>query len=231
MDQLNPRLVSPVPRPEAAGAPARAFPGLWPWLMLGFGILVYGRVLGTYFAQDDFRWLWEAARAPRVGPFTPRYLSFTLYFRALSSAFGFTPWLFHAFNLGLHLATGWLFYRLLAARLPAAWAAVAAAAFLSSPAIFDALHWVSAVGDLLCGFFLALTLWLLVGTPAPRAWRPWVALASYALALSSKEIAVGAAPLLCLLAWQRDRKALPAVGFLVLGAAGALIAIRLGPNT
>ncbi len=202
---------------------------LWPWLLVGLGALAYRRVFETYFSQDDFRWLWGAAGGASAGPLTPRYASTILYFRVLSAAFGFTPWLFHAFNLGLHLATGVLLYRLLASRLSASWAAAVAALFLSSPAVFDALHWVSAVTDLLCGFFLALTLWLLASSPAPGAWRPWVALGSYAMALSSKEVAVGAAPLLALLAWRRGGPAsrLSAVGLVALAVLGGALTLSV----
>jgi tetratricopeptide (TPR) repeat protein len=182
---------------EGRGAP-------WPWLLAGFGVLVYWRVFHTFFTQDDFGWLWQATQQPPSSPLTPRYLGTILYFQVFWKLFGFRPWLFHAFNLALHVTTGLLFYRLLRTRVPGAWAAGAAAIFLSSPALFAALHWVSAASDLLCGAFLALAVWLLA--TGKGEWRRWAAVVSYALALSSKEIAVGAGPLLAALALRRGEE-------------------------
>ena len=170
----------------------------WTLLLALVGVLAWVRIFTTWFAQDDFRWLLRATGGAPLELTAPRLLSMSLYFRAFHALFGAQPAAYHAFSLVLHIGTGLLFYRVLASRLAPGVAAGAAAVFLTSPALFDALHWISGVADLLCVAFLALSIWLLVaGTPSPA--RAWLAVAAYALALASKEIAVGAAPVMAVL--------------------------------
>ena len=179
---------------EGATAATRA---TWPALLVLVGTLAWLRIFTTWFAQDDFRWLLRAASGGPTEWSAPRVLSMTLYFRAWHALFGLAPWAYHALSLALHLGAGLLLYRVLARRLAGALAAAAAALVLTSPALFDALHWVSGIADLLCAFFLAVTVWLVTGGEGPG--RRWLSVASYALALASKEIAVGALPVLMVL--------------------------------
>lgn len=170
----------------------------WTLLLALVGALAWLRIFTTWFAQDDFHWLLRAAGGTPVALTAPRALSMGLYFRAFHALFGTQPAAYHAFSLALHLGAGLLFYRILARRLAPGVAASAAAVYLTSPALFDSLHWISGVADLLCAAFLALAVWLLAGV-APTVARGWLAVAAYALALAGKEIAVGAAPALALL--------------------------------
>jgi len=189
------------------------------------GWLTYWRAAGTFFAQDDFVWFLRAQSGPSIPWGVPRCLSSGLYFKLLYDVVGFNPVAFHGFNLALHLATGLILYWLLAGRVGPFLAAAAAGLFLSSPAFFEALHWVSAITDLLCGFFLALTMLTMVGRGGSLAvgtgateWRPWVALLPYLMALGSKETAVGAAPVFAWVAWREGGRfrALSASLFLAL---------------
>jgi len=168
-------------------------------MLVAVGVLAWVRVFGTWFGQDDFRWLLRAMEGTPF-PLGPRVLSMSLYFRVMLAIAGLHPVIYHAINLGLHVATGVLFFHVMARRLPHGAAAAAAATFLTSPALFDALHWASAIAELLTGALLALALWLLLARgEATGRLRPWLAVAAYALALASKEIAVGAAPVLAIL--------------------------------
>src|SRR5262249_33225502 len=124
-----------------------------------------------------------------------------LYFRAMRSMFGLHPAPSHAAQLVLHLAAGWLLWSMLSRRVPAWTAALAAAWFLTAPALFDSLHWISDVADSLAALLLLLAAWLL--SNENRAGRRWLSLLVYALALASKEIAVGAAPVLPVLRWRQ----------------------------
>jgi len=170
----------------------------WPLLLALVGALAWVRIFTTWFAQDDFRWLLRATGGAPVELTAPRVLSMALYFRAFHALFGAQPAAYHALSLALHIGAGLLLYRVLASRLAPGVAAGAAAVFLTSPALFDALHWISGVADLMCVAFLALSIGLLVtGTRSPA--RAWLAVAAYALALASKEIAVGAAPVMAVL--------------------------------
>lgn len=193
------------------------------------GVLAWLGIFATGFAQDDFHWLLRATEGGPPAWTAPRVLSMSLYFRAAHALFGLNAWAYHAVSLLLHLATGVLLYRVLARRLSAAIAAVAAAWVLASPALFDALHWVSGIADLLCAAWLALTVWLLTGDDDAHL-RRWLSLATYALALASKEIAVGALPVLMVLHVHRPgrtpgvRAALGALLCAVLAVACALAA-------
>jgi len=190
-----------MPRPDSSLAPTveTAAPGVaWALLLALIGALAWLRIFTTWFAQDDFNWLLRAAGEAPVALTAPRVLSMALYFRAFHALFGNQPAAYHAFSLALHLVAGLLLYRVLARRLAPGVAASAAAVYLTSPALFDILHWISGVADLMCVAFLALAVWLLAGA-ASTTTRAWLAVAAYALALASKEIAVGAAPALALL--------------------------------
>lgn len=215
------------PDAAAAGAPAAtrgARPGLaWAALLALIGVGAWLRIFSTWFAQDDFRWLLRAAQGPPPPWATPRVLSMSLAFRALHALAGTRPWVYHAVSLALHVATGLIVYRVLARWLDRRVAALAAAFALTSPALFDALHWVSAIADLLCAFFLALAVWLLAGDRA-RGVRGWLAVAAYALALASKEIAAGALPALVVLQLRAGGRA--RVARAVACAALALLAAR-----
>jgi tetratricopeptide (TPR) repeat protein len=179
--------------------PAARFDRLIPIYLGLLGLAAWVRIFTVWFAQDDFRWL-ERATLPLAA--APRVLSMSLYFRAMRAMFGLHPAPYHAAQLVLHLAAGWLLWSILSRRVPAWTAALAAAWFLTAPALFDSLHWISDVADSLTAALLLLAAWLLADDP-PRAGRGWLSLLVYALALASKEIAVGAAPALALLQWRQ----------------------------
>ncbi len=214
------------PAPEASAKQPERASGLrpdlaLPWLLatLAFGFLACRSVLTTYFAQDDFRWLRMAAGGIPIPWGSPRFLSMHLAFRELWGMLGFNAVAWHAVHLGLHLACGTILFVLLMRRLDARLAAAAAAVFLSSPALFDATHWVSAIADLLAGLFLLITVHLLTPSGRPGSERaPWVACVAFALAMASKEIAVGALPLLLWIEYRRRFRA---------GAAGSLARMAL----
>src|SRR5262245_1392935 len=185
--------------------PAPAAGAAWIALVFLVGAIAWLRIFSTWFAQDDFRWLLRASEGPPPAWNTPRVLSMSLYFRGAHAWLGLQAWAYHGVNLALHLLTGWLVYRVLARRLAPGIAVAAVAWLLTNPALFDALHWVSGVADLLCAAWLALTVWLLTGVPE-GAWRRWLALVTYALALASKEIAAGALPVLMVLHGRHGRR-------------------------
>ena len=177
----------------------------WLLALALLGAAAWSRVFSVWFAQDDFRWLLRAGSEATLS--TPRLLSMTLYFRGMRAAFGLDPAPYHAAQLLLHLGAALLLFAILAGRLPARLAAAAAAVFVTSPALFGAVHWISDIADVLAGALLVLAVWLIT-RPSAGGSAGWSALVIYALALLSKEIAVGAAPVLAILQWrQGDRTA------------------------
>lgn len=211
----------------SGGATDKAVP--WAWALVALTLITWQSALGTYFAQDDFRWLLKATAADSTPAWAPRFLSMHLCVRAMVRLLGSNPVLFHAIGLTLLLASGLTLYLVLCRRVPQAGAAMAVALWLSSPALFVAMHWTSAVSDLLCAFFLVTSVLLLVDDRAHVRRLRWMALLAYSLALSSKEVAVGAAPVLAMLDWRTRDTAGRTRGALYLVLATLMAAAALGP--
>ena len=164
----------------------------WPYAVLVFAVFVtYGQSLGHDFVDwDDDKnvtanpYLAETtwhnvARFWRESYFT-RYtpLSYTLYsaqawLARIPDAAGnptFSPWVFHAVNLLLHLACVLLVYRLLIVLLGSSKAAcLGALLFALHPLQAESVGWVSGQGGLLSAAFslLALLLYLRCGDRSP----------------------------------------------------------------
>ena len=201
--------------------------GRWLVFLVLIGALTWLRIFTTWFAQDDFLWLLRASGGGPIAWSAPRVLSMALYFRGWLALFGFAPWAYHALSLLLQLASALLLYRVLARSVPGAAALAAAALVLTAPALFDALHWISCVADLLCATLLALTVWLVV--EGGGRWGRWLSVVSYALALASKELAVGALPVLMVLHARRGRGSAPVARLApaILSAALAIACARV----
>jgi hypothetical protein len=200
----------------------------WVWILAALTLVTWWRAFGTYFAQDDFRRLLAAAGVDYTPPWAPRFLSLNLYFRVVTGLVGPNAVVFHAVGIAFFLVAGLLFFRTLARYLRPGPAAAAAALWLTSPAVFVALHWTSAVNDLLSALFLSGCVLLLVDDRPPEGLR-WVVPVLFGLALASKEIAVGAAPVLAILDWKRHGNMGRLRAALYAGLAAAEIALTLGP--
>jgi len=206
--------------------PATLATRAWGAVPIVLALAVYRRAVTTGFAQDDFHWLIAATTFDSTPAYAPRFLSMHLAFRAIVHLCGTNALAFHVVALVLLAASAWLIYAVLARRLPPAAAALGTSLCVTSPVIFNAVHWTSAIADLFCLFFLALAAGAFT---APRrvASMRWVALIAYVLAIASKEVALGASPLLAALDWRegtpggRVRAAL----YLLAGGLSAMVAL------
>lgn len=167
----------PAPRGEAvAAALAAALLAAWAWR----GVLAAG------FSQDDWLSLARVAGlAPRLtGPW--RILANQWFWDAGVAMFGRDARAFHAIVLAAHALGAALLAWLLARRLPAPAAFLAAAVWAVHPAHATALWWTSANSDPF------MTLFLLLGTAAFFARGParWAAPVLFAIALAWKESAL-----------------------------------------
>lgn len=202
---------------------------LWPWLLAIVAVFTWRSTIATYFAQDDFRWLLLASGDDPAPAWTPRFLSMHLFFRAMLRGVGPTAWAFHAVGLALFLLAGLCFYFFLARRVSPGFAVLPAALWLTSPALFVALHWSSAASDLLCALFLSVAV-LLLAEDRTRIRRFHVlAPLLFACALASKEVAVGAAPALVLLDWDRNGAEGRTRGLVYVALAALSAALAMSP--
>lgn len=179
-------------------------------LALGVQLMVYAPQAGAGFVTDDFEWLGNTVVNGKVDYLRPFTLTTGFYRPLVGLTFGLqyqlhgmNPRPYGWFNLGLHMANILLVYLLLSS-----WAATKpyapAAAFLfglNAKSTAMAVGWISGRTSLLFGFFLLLSLYLLLKQrkyPSQnekvykRILRCFPAGMAYFAALLSKETAVAA---------------------------------------
>lgn len=228
----------------------------WPLaLVLIATVFAYAWAMNSPLYADDYIYL-DAARQLSFGgyareAFTPwghepllpltrdywRPLAF-LWFETAEPVFGGSPLPYHLVNLGVHLGSVVLVWRL-ACRLDArpVVRAVAAIVFALYPGSFEAVTWISSINS--AGLTLALGGWLVFlastkdGAVTRRA--AWLSAGLVAAGLMFRESAISLLPamgLWYLLMQQRDglrepRTYLPFLPFVVVGIAYVLIRTRL----
>ncbi len=162
-------------------------------------VFVFRGALGLYFAQDDFGGL---ARATGVLPRHSvlwRYISVQSFMDLFYPLFRDRPWPYHVVSFTLHAANVGLLFALLSRRFSKAASFVGASFFAMHPALFTALYWLSARADLLATTFALCTVAL-----ALRAGRlRWLAIATFALSLLSKESMITLPAIIGLLGWRK----------------------------
>jgi hypothetical protein len=154
---------------ESPGSPAsRLHPGL---LVAAIVVAVTSRVYHdaavSYFTDDDFGWLTDAASFRFQNIFDlARYRHFyrpmiELYFATGYRLFGCDALGFHLASIAIHLSALlalYLFARALTGR--PAFAGAAAVLFASLPGYLEAVAWVAAITDLLSAFWYITSIWL-----------------------------------------------------------------------
>lgn len=122
--------------------------------------------------------------------------------------YGPDPTGYHLINLFLHLGSGLLLYRILIRALPGERPAIpfwTALIFLIHPIATETVTYISGRASGLMSFFYLLALCLYIEAPRQPAGRRWVylsgAVASFALSIGSKEIAVTLPGVLLLWEW------------------------------
>ncbi len=175
-------------------------------ILLGVAFLTYANALRDGFVADDNL---QILRNPYITVdrdvaklFTTDVWGFSTpvpgnYYRPLQmllymgeyEAFGARPWAWHLFNLFVNLAAIAAAYFLVAALADASLAFWACLFFALQPMHVEAVVWVAALADLLCGFFMFLA--LLAYHRAREGFRPAVfygfsALAFFAATLSKE---------------------------------------------
>lgn len=202
------------PGPSRSPARPRISEGVLVGLLILVSVAVYANMLGNGFVYDDKQQILENAYLtdwryiPQI--FGTTVWSFvgeagtTNYYRPLMTfsylllwqAFGELPYGFHLLNLLVHAGVVWMVFlagRRIFADSRVGW--VAALLFAVHPVHTEAVSWIASLPDLQAAFFFLLCLWLLAD-PAPRNWPRLLAiLASFLLALLSKEPAIMLAPL------------------------------------
>ena len=164
----------------------------WKWhlLIIAAAVVAYAPCINNGFIADDFILL-HRIEILKTQPFylvevTPEPFRLTSYLvmGILKGAFGYDYRFFYVVNILLHAING-LLLRELAFRLTGKTqiAITAALLFVVFQASHEAVMWIGAMNETLVGFFVMLTLLMWVRG------RYGIALASYSLALISKESA------------------------------------------
>lgn len=119
--------------------------------------IVFRRVWGAGFFQDDWTFLARAMGILPAPDIPVRPLALDLYWRVVGATLGFSPAAFAATRCLLHLCSGLLVVQL-ARRLHAAavTSLLAGALYLLSPLAFESLYWASGVTDLLANLGLLI---------------------------------------------------------------------------
>jgi hypothetical protein len=145
-------------------------------------ILAFHGALGGFFCQDDFDHLARAAGVSTAPPGVWRFVSHTVFFELLWPFARLDAPAYFAVVLALHALSAVLVLLLLRRHTSAEAAWIGATFFAAHPAMFRAVHWLSASGDVLALAFL-LAAW-------HTGRRLWIALPLYAASLLSKEVTI-----------------------------------------
>ncbi|HVS72956.1 MAG TPA: tetratricopeptide repeat protein [Phycisphaerae bacterium] len=187
----------------------------------------------TLLQPDALRRIWFSPDdSPQYYPmvFTTLYLEKSLW--------GFRPLGYHLVNMLLHAGSAILLWLILR-RLGMPGAELAAAIFAVHPLAVESVAWVTELKNTQAGFFALLSVLLylpLVGNEKPLGrdewWRYGTSLLLFVLAMLSKTVACGEAPvLLAIVWWKRDgvsrRDCLLLAPFFVIGAGLGLLTARL----
>ena len=194
-------------------------------------VLAYAPMLNLPLLEDDYPNLWQAqqlgAPADAVAllhnpVFRLRATSFWTMFLLWHIA-RLGPLLYHLTSLLLHIANTWLLYAICLAWRRMEPAAIWAAAFFAvAEGHQEAVIWFSAINELLQFLFGMAALWCWLRFSRRGNWAVWIAgLASFCLALLSKESAVVLLPLLLLASGVKDwrRSIIGFVPYAIVGAA------------
>jgi protein O-mannosyl-transferase len=192
-------------------------------LLLAWVALCYAQTLGFGFVNwDDLDLvlknplvldpssvpLLHRLTTPEVGyPVPVTLLSYRLEY--LLAGFDH-PWLQHAVNVVIHLASVTLLFRMARGLgLGTAAAALASAFFGLHPAAAEPVSWLTGRKDLLALFFALVTVTLALPRSAPRTGRSRVLRGlAFVLAIFSKPVAVALVPMLVLIAAANEDRAL-----------------------
>jgi len=165
-------------------------------------LLVYHRVFGYFFSQDDFTSLWIAREGP--GTFW-RVLSSFAYFRAGQFLFGLNPAAFHAASLAAHVVCGLLVFLVARAlSVGRTTALLCACLFAVHPALYSSVYAISSIGEILsCAFVLAAALYMLTAARPERPAGLLLATVLFSASLLSKETTILFPILVFFIYWQR----------------------------
>lgn len=213
-------------------------------ILVAATLLVYHRAWNGGFVWDDDAYITQNKLLTEPGGLWRTWFSLespSQYFPLTYTTFwverriwGLNPTGYHLVNILLHAANALLLWRLLRRLdVPGAW--LAAALFVLHPVQVESVAWITERKNVLCLFFqlLSLLCWLeFIGQAATKViWR-WcaLALALFALALSSKTTACTLPAAMMLILWLRGkpmerRQWVSILPFIVLGLGMGLVAM------
>ncbi|MFH1209051.1 MAG: tetratricopeptide repeat protein [Candidatus Omnitrophota bacterium] len=213
---------------------------VWPWLIIGLAVFIYGHSLSNGFVWDDADFL---LHNPSLGSlkglsayWTPSDYFFTIPLTAsllwLQHQFwGLAPWGYHAISLAFHVFNALLLFRLLR-RLASPLAGVVALLFAIHPIQVETVAWIAEQKNIFSFFFFMLTFHAFLDFDSSNKKRDCAKTLLYFMAaLLSKSIAVCFVMVPLLYEWWKrgsvcKRNILLSLSFLCLGALSVISSIH-----
>ena len=163
------------------------------------GFFIYGRIIIHSFADCFLQ--------PERYPGLYRPLTTSLYYFLGARLFGDRIEVYHSINLVLLIINALLLYRLCALFLGDLWALIAAVLFVSRLATIEIVLHSCEFQGLLCAFFSFLAIdFFIRARISDRLWMHWCSIASFVLALLSRETAAVVPGILLLYGWLFDSR-------------------------
>jgi hypothetical protein len=201
---------------------------VWPLIfipaIIGSAFFVFMGSQRFFFSQDDFFFLYRAAQISSFRDFVEALASQDRFFyRPFSRVvlfflqwklFGLAAAPFHIVNIAIHALNGFLVFLIInhIFRSPF-FAGISAVLFVSHPLSFLAVYWISGIQDLSMTAFVLLSLWLYLkdgeAASGRRFWWLGLSLATFTMALCSKESGLVAIVLLPFVDWAHGRETNP----------------------
>lgn len=186
------------------------------WALVLLVLVAYGPALRAGFIwDDDVHFAANPRMATGAGLVELWTTRWAVYYPLTSTTFwvlrriaGLSPWVYHAFTLGLHIANALLLARVLRGlRIPGAW--LGAALFALHPVQVESVAWVTELKNTQAMLFLLISVYGLIRSGLlpdnrlrRRRWYTF-ALGSFVLAVLSKPAVVMLPPVLLVLLWWR----------------------------
>ena len=214
---------------------------LWPWLIIGLTVFIYGHSLSNGFIWDDADYLLFNPSLGSLKGLSSYWIPSDYFFATPLTAsllwlehqfWGLAPWGYHAISLAWHVLNALLLFQLIR-RLASPLAGVVALLFAIHPIQVETVAWITEQKNLFCFFFFLLAFHAFLDFDSSRKkWDYARTLLYFIAALLCKSIAVCFVTVPLLYEWWKrgsvcKRNVLLTLSFLPAGALSVMIPMRI----